>query len=46
MNQFQEYLQSIKLVVFDYLCDTLLEELFFTKYIQNENDLFLNNHKI
>jgi len=46
MTQFQDYLLTIKLVVFDYLCDTLHDNTLFTKYIQNENDLFLNNHKI
>jgi hypothetical protein len=48
MTQFQDYLLSIKLVVFDYLCDTLYDNTLepFIKYIQNNNDLFLNNHKI
>jgi hypothetical protein len=51
MNQFQEYMLTIKLVVFDYLCDTLHDNTLeqfnnFTEYIQNQNDLFLNNQKI
>jgi len=51
MSDFQDYLQSIKTGVFDYLCDTLydigsypIEN--FTAYLTNDNELFQNNTKL
>jgi len=51
MNKFEEYMYSIKIMVFDYLCDTLYEICSdplqnFTSYIPDENNLFLNSSKI
>jgi len=50
MNKFEEYMYSIKIMVFDYLCDTLYDTTKkvdnFTQYLLNDNDLFLNNYSI